>query len=357
MCGLHASDPASVYLAARARAADLAVGDMEEALYDEKSLARVLGMRRTMFVVPSPLVPLLQFGCVEVMAPRERKRLVSWIERADIAADGDRWLARVEQATLDSLEARGEATAVELSADVPELKEKISFGEGTNWPGQAGLSTRVLFLLATAGRIVRGRPLGSWTSSQYRWAPMTWLFPDGLAPLAADQARTDLARRWLASFGPGTAEDLKWWTGWTKSQVAAALEGVDVEPVDTSAGPAFVLADDADPVSAPDPWVALLPSLDPTVMGWRNRKWYLGDHAEALFDRNGNAGPTVWCNGRVVGGWAQRGDGEVVHHLLEDIGTGQTSAVAESAAALQAWLGPTRVTPRFRTPLEKTVLA
>ena len=357
MCGLHASDPATVYLAARARVEDLVVSDLETALYETRSIARVLGMRRTMFVVPSPLVSLLQSGCVDVMAPRERRRLVTWIEQAEIAPDGNDWLAGVEAATLSAIEARGEATAVELSEDVPELKEKISFGEGKSWAGQVGLSTRVLFLLATQGRILRGRPLGSWTSSQYRWVPMSWLFPQGLVSLPAGQARERLAERWLASFGPGTAEDLKWWTGWTKTQVAAALDGIGAVAVETTAGPAFVLPDDMEAVSVPDPWVALLPSLDPTVMGWRNREWYLGDQAPALFDRNGNAGPTVWCNGRVVGGWAQQSGGEVVYRLLEDIGTEETRAVEEAAAALTAWLGPTRITPRFRTPLEKTVHA
>ena len=54
------------------------------------------------------------------------------------------------------------------------------------------------------------------------------------------------------------------------------------------------------------PWVALLPGLDSTVMGWKERAWFLGGHQHALFDVNGNAGPTVWCNGRIVGGWAHR---------------------------------------------------
>ena len=38
-----------------------------------------------------------------------------------------------------------------------------------------------------------------------------------------------------------------------------------------------------------------------TFMGWKERDWFLGEHAEPLFDRNGNAGPTVWRDGRVVG--------------------------------------------------------
>jgi hypothetical protein len=99
--------------------------------------------------------------------------------------------------------------------------------------------------------------------------------------------------------------------------------------------------------------VALLPSLDSTTMGWKDRDWYLGEHAPLLFDRNGNAGPTVWANGRVVGGWAQRKDGEVVYELLEDVGTDARDAIEGRIAELRAWLGDVTVTPRFRSPHDR----
>jgi hypothetical protein len=110
-------------------------------------------------------------------------------------------------------------------------------------------------------------------------------------------------------------------------------------------------------VAPAPPWVALLPALDPTTMGWAGRDFYLGRHRPVLFDRNGNAGPTIWCDGRVVGGWAQRRAGEVVLRLLEDVGGEAAAAIEAEAARLTAWLGPTRVNPRFRTPLERELVA
>ena len=105
------------------------------------------------------------------------------------------------------------------------------------------------------------------------------------------------------------------------------------------------------------PWVALLPALDPTTMGWQQRDWYLGGHGHAVFDRNGNAGPTVWADGRVVGGWTQRRDGEVAYELLEDVGRVAAGAISAAAAELQARLGDVRVTPRFPTPVLKNLAA
>jgi hypothetical protein len=99
--------------------------------------------------------------------------------------------------------------------------------------------------------------------------------------------------------------------------------------------------------------VTLLPGLDPTTMGWKERAWYLGDHRARVFDNNGNGGPTVWVDGRIVGGWAQRKSGEVVFKLLEDVGRERAAEVAERAAALQQVLGDARVVVRFPGPLDR----
>jgi hypothetical protein len=275
------------------------------------------------------------------------------IEQAGIAADGAAWLEAAEAATLAELTARREATGAELAKAVPGLNHQIPVGEGTTWAGSIGLTTRVLFLLSTAQQIVRGRPKGSWTSSQYRWSPMEAWLPDGMPALEPGPARAELVRRYLAGFGPATTADIKWWTGWTVGHTKAALAAVGAVEVTLPEVPGWVLPDDLAPVRAPGRWVAFLPSLDPTTMGWQQRGFYLGDHGPALFDRNGNAGPTVWVDGRIVGGWAQRRSGEIVHRLLEDVGSEAAGAVAAAGADLETWLGPMRITPRFPTPVQK----
>jgi hypothetical protein len=310
-------------------------------------------MRRTMFVVPLDLVPVVQAAVTDALVPGERRRVVKLLEENGIAADGATWLAAVEAETIAELVARKEATGAELSRAIPALAHQIAVGEGKTWAGTIGMSTRVLFLLSTAQRIVRGKPLGTWSSSQYRWSPMEAWLPGGVPTMPAVDARAELTHRYLASFGPATTNDLKWWTGWTVAQAKAALSEVDAVEVAMDGATGWVLPDDLGPVRAPAPWVALLPSLDPTTMGWQQRAWYLAEHGPALFDRNGNAGPTVWVDGRIVGGWAQRRSGEVVYRLLEDTGAATAAAVAGAAAELEAWLGPMRITPRFPTPLQK----
>jgi hypothetical protein len=355
LVALHGTDPASVYLAAAARMRAPDVAAIEGEIYDERRLVRMLCMRRTVFTVPAELAPVVQAACTNDIARRERRRTLQFLQEAGVGDDA--WLRDVEEATVAALRARGAAFAAELSADEPRLKEKLVLARGTTYEARPAIASRVLLGLAAEGRIVRGRPRGSWISSQFRWSPIESWLPDGIPEMPAETARTELIRRWLAAYGPGTLTDLTWWTGLTLTQVRKALARLDTEEADMDGTPGVILADDASPVPAPEPWVALLPALDPTVMGWKGREWYLGEHGPALFDRSGNAGPTVWCDGRIVGGWGQRGDGEVVHRLFDDIGAEASAAVMAEAERLTGWLGPIRVTPRFRTPLERELTA
>lgn len=354
---LHATDPPSVFLSAAARMVTPSVGVLEAALYDDRLLVRTLCMRRTMFVLPGEMVPVVQAACTDALVPAQRKRTLTMLESAGIA-DAEAHLTELEAATLAAIDEAGEATGAELGKRVPKLGQQLLVGVGTKWEGMVGMTTRVLFLLSCEQKVVRGRPKGGWTSSAYRWSPMSSWLPATVKPVPADDARVELCRRWLRAFGPATVADLKWWSGLTLGQVRKALAALDIIDVDLDGSPGIVLADSVEPTPAPAPWVALLPSLDPTTMGWKQRDWYLGAYGKVLFDTNGNAGPTVWADGRIVGGWAQRKDtGEVVFRLLEDAGAEVSAAVEAEAARLTGWLGDVRVTPRFPTPLQKQLSA
>jgi hypothetical protein len=329
---------------------------VESALYDERTLVRIHGMRRTMWVLPVELAAIVQAACTDAIALRERRRLEKLLANSAIA-DGSSWLDEIGRAVLEVLAERGEAAGAELSRAVPGLSTPLDYGEG-KWRGEQPATSRVLFQLAAEKQIVRGRPRGSWTSSQYRWAPFDSWLPGGLAEWPTEAAQAELARRWLSAFGPATVADLKWWTAWTLGETRRALAETDAVEVELESGePGLVLADDLEPVAAPERWVALLPGLDPSTMGWKERDWYLGEHGPLLFDSNGNAGPTVWADGRIVGGWSQRKDAEVVYRLLEDVGSDVAAAVDRAAASLAEQLGGTRVAGRFPTPLERELVA
>jgi hypothetical protein len=356
---LHSSDPGTVFLSIQARSPDKAVSDIERALYEDRTLIRHLGMRRTMWVVPTDFAATIDSSSTRALVDGQRKRLAAMFEETGVADDGMTWYEQASEEVIQSLRERGEATAREITEDVPRLSRKMTFHKKDgSVMAVVGVSTRVLFMLATEGRICRSRPLGTWISSQYRWTTVENWMGSSLPVLDRSDAQVKLLDTWLPRFGPATETDIKWWTGWPVTQIRHALARLGaVEAVLDCGAVGYLHPEDTGPVDDPGPWVALLPSLDPTTMGWKERDWYLGAHADQLFDRNGNAGPTVWADGRVVGGWAQRKSGEVVFDVLEDIGTEATAVVEEEVQRLEAWIGDIVVTPRFRTPLEKALTA
>jgi hypothetical protein len=356
LVALHATDPATVFLSVAARLAEpgTAVAAVEEALYGERpSWTRMLAMRRTMFVVPRHEAADFYAAAGRDIAVRERRRLLDHL--AEGGGWDEAWLAAAEADVQSALAAHGDSSGAELSRLVPQLREQVVVARGKPYEATQNVASRVIRAMAAENRIERRRPAGSWTSSRFRWAKAEPL-PD--RPVA--DARAHLVRKWLRAYGPGTEADLKWWTGWTLSEVRKALLAVGARVVQLDGGGArgYVLPGDTEATAHSEPQVALLPALDPAPMGWQDREWFLPSHQRAaLFDRTGNVGPTVWWGGEVIGGWAQRTDGTVVWRQLADRGEEASQAADREAAELSAWLGDVRITPRFRTPLERELAA
>jgi hypothetical protein len=353
MVCLHATDAATVYLSARARVDGMTVADLDRALYEERSLVKHLAMRRTLFVFPRETMAIAQAGASERVADGERRRLVRDVEKAGLRADGERWLEEASAQVLAALADGREATSSELREEIPLLEGSISYGEGKSWGGQFPVGPRVLTTLSAGGRIVRATNNGGWTTSRPRWTSMkAWLGAE-LAPPSEAEGVAGLVRLWLRSFGPGTETDVKWWLGSTLTAVRRALADLEAVEVDLGGQTGYLLPDDLESTDPVEPWAALLPPLDPTTMGWKERDWYLGAHAEHLFDRNGNAGATAWWDGRIVGGWRHGEDAQIELQLLEDVGAEGRGAFEAEAAQLAEWLGETQTLPRFPSPLWK----
>ena len=348
LVSVHGTDPSSVYLGILARLTGGGVADVERALYQDRTMIRLLGMRRTVFLATLDNAALIQAACGRAVAARERRKLLGYLAESDVPGDVPGWLADVEQAALGALAARGEATAAELAGDDPRLRTQIVLAQGKAYEGRQNVASRVLFLLAAQGHVVRGRPRGSWTSHQYRWSPMELWCADGLADWPTEAAEVELARRWLQAYGPATPDDLRWWAGWGKTQLSRVLTELKPAEVDLDGARGIALAGDLAPVPEAAPWAALLPGLDSTPMGWQQRDWFLGEHGPRLFDRTGNIGPTIWWDGRIVGGWAQDRGGEIVCRFLEDAGCDAAAAVEAAAQRLASLLGDVRLSPRTR---------
>ena len=347
MVGLHGTDPAGVYLAALARVDPVTARDVDQALYGDRSVVKHLAMRRTLFVFSREHLTVARAAVGARVAAGEVRTLVRDVERAELHPDGATWLQQAGQAVLQVLADGRPRSLEELREAVPLLRGATVHGVGRSWGGSLAVGPRVLTVLSARGDILRAGNQGHWRTSRHLWASTrSWLGHD-LQLQPADQAMVALVEAWLRTFGPGTDTDLRWWTGTTLTAVRAALARLEAVPVDLDGQVGYLLPDDLAPPEPVSPWAGLLPVLDPTVMGWKERQWYVGDHRERIFDTAGNAGPTVWWDGRIIGTWYQDPSGVVLLDLFQDVGRNALRQLQVQAERVAAFCEGTQVVRPF----------
>ncbi|HYO38447.1 MAG TPA: winged helix DNA-binding domain-containing protein [Nocardioidaceae bacterium] len=351
LVALHSTDPVTVHLSAMARMRHPSVAAVERALYDERAVVRHHAMRRTLWVATPDVVRLMHAAATRRLVAPEHRRLTTMLADNGVT-EPERWLADAREQVLASLAAHGPMTARSLGTRVPGLRHGLVMAPGKKYSATVSAHTRVLTLLGFEGRIVRTRPSGSWVSGAYAYALMEDWLEEGLGGLSEREAACALALRWLRAFGPGTTTDLRWWMGWTAGTTRTALADCGAVEVTLDDGPGWLAPGDEEAGTGGDsgPWVALLPSLDPTTMGWKERGWYLPREAASAFDRMGNAGPTVWVDGEVVGVWAQTAAGELRTRFFRDPGAERRAEVGRRLEELASMVGDTRFTVRFPSP-------
>lgn len=351
MTVLHSTEPATVLLSCWSRVDGVTVVDVERALYVERSIVKQLAMRRTLFVFPRDLLPAVWGSAALRTAGTERGKMAKDAVLAGFATDGHAWLDEARRRVVDLLADLPEGLqATDIRQAVPFIDVRVAVSAGSSWT-----SSRVLTHLGATGDLVRAVNTGHWRTSRPRWTLMRHWLDDVPEPLTPAEGYRELVRRWLTTFGPGTEADVVWWLGATKGIVRTALADLDAVQVSLDGGgTGWVLPDDVDEAPPAEPWAALLPVLDPTVMGWKERDFYLGPHGPALFDRNGNAGTTAWVDGRIVGCWVQDAEAVVAVRLLEEVSDDARGALAAEAARLTAWLDGVRVGTVYPSPTMKS---
>ncbi|TDD47115.1 winged helix DNA-binding domain-containing protein [Kribbella antibiotica] len=348
MTVLHATEAATVHLSLWARVAGVTVAEVERALYDERSVVKQLAMRRTLFVFPRDLLPAALGSASKRVARQQRVGLTKDLLAAGVTTI-DKWIDETAAEVLELLADGKARTTSEIRDHVPALGLMRPSGPGVLPAGPA-----VMALLSAEGRVLRAVNSGHWRLSKPAWTSTQHWLGEQPTPMEEHEGYAELVRRWLGTFGPGTEADIVWWLGATKSAVRRAL--ADVEAVAVSldgGGTGWVLPDDTQSQEV-EPWAALLPSLDPTVMGWKEREFYL-DPADKpfLFDTNGNAGNTAWWNGRIVGCWLQDDKDPAAPVRLvihQDIGKAAQTALEAEADLLTGWLDGVRITNVYASP-------
>jgi hypothetical protein len=289
LVGLHATSATTPYLSLLARMEGFTKEQLESELYERRTLVKVRCMRSTVFVLPSEWLGLA-FAATGGAAQRMSLRYLQ--AYTEVAAD----YARLSEAVLGAI-GDGSKTVAEIRAAL----------------GVKGSLSSVVNLMCDQGLLIRDRPAHGWRDSTHRYARLERTYPGVDLRMDESRAATEIVRRYLQAYGPVRESDVAWWTGLTKARVRCAVAALG--PAVGRLDEGLVLEGDGaarDSASGaagrsyepPSPTVALLPQLDPFVMGYKDRSRFLsaGD-ADFVFDRSGNASSTILVDGRIVGVW------------------------------------------------------
>jgi hypothetical protein len=305
--GLHATSPTTPYLSLFARAMSVAKEDLDEELYVKRNLGKIRCMRRTVYVLTKAMIPIA-YSATRRMAEPASERYAEYLgvtkEQYEEAA----------KTILEILKGRGMTTK--------EIKKTL----------QTELNiSAIVNLMCDQGLLIRGVPQTGWKSNTHTYYSLREYFPDiDLNGVDEAKARRLLVRQYLVSFGPVTENDAAWWTGFAKGEIRQILESLrgQIAQVEISGmvGRYVTLSLDVSSLElvklSGKHVVNLLPSLDPYLMGYKERERYIDlEHYDKVFDRSDNATSTILLDGRVIGVWdsAEAPDPLVKLHLFKEV--------------------------------------
>jgi hypothetical protein len=287
--GLHATLGTTPYLSLFARSTQFKRSGLDDELYRKRTLGKVRCVRKTIYVHARDTIPIALAATGQMVTDASRR----YMESSGISLQE---YDRISRAILGLLAGK------EMTASA--IKHALK--------AQTDVSS-VLYYMCDQGLLIRGKPEKSWRDRNHAYAVFREYFPRiELGTLDEAEAITALVREYLASFGPATENDIVWWMGLGKRKARRALGNLRdslVKATITGLGSDFFLLESDAARARQDeipsnPIVNLLPSLDPYLMGYKERARYLDETSyDYVFDRSGNATSTILVNGRVVGVW------------------------------------------------------
>ncbi|NIM96473.1 MAG: hypothetical protein GTO18_22460 [Anaerolineales bacterium] len=326
LCGLHATNPTTPFLSLRARSPGFESHMLEKELYEKVTLAKIRCVRKTIFI--------------------HGRSLLSTMFAATNKA--------VEGASRKFMESRGVAQK-DYDALSNEIIQLLQVDEMTTTDLRKTLGSSldlssVLYYMCDQGLLLRWRQVGGWKSKSHQYALFRKYFPDiDLHQTDEQESIINIVRNYLASFGPASFDDIVWWTGFGKRVVQSALDDLEgIIQITTASGvnnDVFMLRSESESlqktVVPSEPIINLLPSLDPYVMGYKDRDRTLNPaDTNKVFDRSGNATSTIVVNGIITGVWDyDYSDGSTLKfHLFRSVPTEIRDGIQSQAVRLGEWI-------------------
>lgn len=289
ICGLHSTNLTTSYLSLFARTINFSKSDLERELYLTKTLGRVRGMRRTLFIQTAEMIPIMHAATFKIIETSFEKYMeFHKVSKNEFQELSKKILEIVNERELSASEIRKE---LNTEANIPAIIQ----------------------LMGNYGLLIRGRPIKDWKDRRNKYTSFKHYFPDiDLNRYNETEAIKLLVEMYIKAFGPVSENDISWWSGLTKTKIRSALNKIKSQfksiVISTIKGNFLIFDSDLKHFNQnmrfEKPNLILLPELDPYLMGYKDRERYIKpDNYTHVFDRSGNITSTILLNGIVIGVW------------------------------------------------------
>jgi len=288
--GLHATYPTTPYLSLLARVKNFRREQLDNELYIKRGLGKIRYVRTTVHVLPKDMIPtaLTATGTITEPASQAYSQFLGITQKQ---------YTETSRQIMEILKGKKGMTTKQIRQ---KLETTLNVSPIVN-------------LMCDQGLLIRGAPEKGWKSNIHTYYLLNEYFPDlEWNAISERDAKKAVVRHYLASFGPVTENDISWWSGFTKGQIRSILEELENEityvTVSGSDKKFIVLSLDKTALVAAKATVkhivSMLPTLDPYLMGYKDRERFLDlTRFDYVYDRGGNAVATILLDGEVIGVW------------------------------------------------------
>lgn len=324
--GVHAQLMSAAEMALAARVADLSPQDVQDALWSQRTLVKSWLMRGALHLINVRDFPLY----VGALSTLQHFRRGSWLKYHQVTSDElEAIIAGVRDVLNETPMTREQlARALAEYTGEPELEELLQSGWGA-----------LLKPAAFQGYLCYGPSDGQNVTFLN---PAEWI--GDWEPVDPEQAKQEIARRYLRAYGPAAVTDFSRWLGLPESKVKQTLRalGDEVEQVEVEGWQAWALSADLDEMAATEAvrGVRLLSYFDPYVVSiYRHSDELLSKEQKNLIYRpQGWIYPVVLVDGKMAGVWQYHQQGSKMNITLEMFAP-PAQRIREGIAAEAARLG------------------
>jgi hypothetical protein len=323
LCGVHAQLASSAEIALSTRVAGVDRDTVRDAL-EARTLVKTWTARYTLHVIPATDIAVYAAVLRDSWVPTD-----AWLRGAGISRE--QWEALLD--AVPGLLDGGPKTREELADGVEAIAgEEVRSWVMSSWGGMLKLS-------AHRGELCFGPKRGQ---------KVTFVRADEwvgeLPGVPREDAEHELARRFLAAYGPSRQRGIAYWIGagqrMTKAKRLLAAVAHETTEADVDGQAATILAaDEATLLGAePSTTVRLLPAFDPYVVGFQPRRYLVEPQFQArVFRPQGWISAVVLVGGVVVGTW-KPDRGRVEIDLFRRTGRPPRAQLAEEIDRIQSLL-------------------